>query len=67
MNENKEAIIVIVMALVGILAVSALGGLALMLMWNWIMPHLFELPTLTYWQSFALSLSIYVLFKCITK
>ena len=63
MNEQKKAIIVIVIALASILAISALGGLIFMLAWNWIMPHLFELPTLTYWQGFGLVFIVYFLFK----
>jgi hypothetical protein len=26
----------------------------IMLLWNWLMPELFDLPTIGYWQSFGL-------------
>ena len=31
-----------------------LAGYVLQLLWNWLMPELFELPMITYWQAFGL-------------
>lgn len=28
----------------------------MMLLWNWLMPYIFGLPTLTFWQMFGLSI-----------
>lgn len=33
-----------------------LFGLVIMLLWNELMPHLFEVPLITYWQAFGLAL-----------
>lgn len=59
----KKILITIAIIIVVIIAVTALGGLVFMLAWNLVMPHLFELPTLTYWQCFGLAFIVYFLFK----
>ena len=33
-----------------------LFGLVIMLLWNELMPHLFDVPLITYWQAFGLAL-----------
>lgn len=39
-----------------VIAFSAIiGGLLVMWLWNWLMPSLFGLPTLNFWQSWGLS------------
>lgn len=38
-------------------------GLILMLLWNWLMPTLFGLPTITFWQAWGLILMSHILFK----
>jgi predicted membrane chloride channel (bestrophin family) len=40
-------------------------GLVVMLLWNWIMPTVFGLKTLTYWQSWGLVLLAHILFKAV--
>ena len=35
----------------------------LMLLWNWLMPAVFGLPTLTFWQTAGLIIICHVLFK----
>ena len=32
----------------------ALAGLATMVLWNWLMPALFDLPVVSYWQALGL-------------
>jgi hypothetical protein len=34
-----------------------------MVLWNWIMPEVFGLPPLTYWQSWGIVLLAHILFK----
>ena len=37
-----------------VLGMVALEGWVVMLLWNWLMPMLFGLPTVTYWVALAL-------------
>jgi hypothetical protein len=48
----------------GLLAVAVMGvvfGYGIMLLWNWLMPKLFNLGTITYWQA----IGIFILAKLI--
>jgi hypothetical protein len=42
---------------------ALLFGLLVMVLWNWIMPEVFGLPPLTYWQSWGIVLLAHILFK----
>jgi hypothetical protein len=44
-------------------AMAFLFGLFVKLLWNWIMPEIFGLPEITYWQSWGLVLLSHILFK----
>ena len=44
-------------------ALAFLFGLLVMVLWNWIMPEIFGLSTLTYWQAWGLVLLAHILFK----
>lgn len=46
-----------------ILFVSILGGL-LMLLWNWLMPCIFSLPLINFWQACGLVVMSKILFAC---
>jgi len=48
---------------VGITALAFLLGLGLMLLWNWLMPAVFGLPEVTYWQALGLLVLSHILFK----
>jgi len=41
----------------------ALLGLVVMLLWNWLMPDIFGLKTLNYWQAWGLLILSTILFK----
>jgi hypothetical protein len=59
-----DKILVGIMMVVGIFAVAALlFGLPLMLLWNWLMPVIFGLPTITFWQAVGLNFLSSTLFK----
>lgn len=49
--------------IVGILFAFLFGWLV-MLLWNWIMPAVFGLGTLTFWQAWGLVILTHILFKC---
>ncbi len=38
-------------------------GLIVMLLWNWLMPAIFGLPAISYWQGWGLVLLAHILFK----
>ena len=40
-----------------------LCGLVVMLLWNWLMPDIFGLKRLTYWQAWGLMILCHILFK----
>lgn len=44
-------------------ALAFLFGLIVMVLWNWIMPEIFGLSTLTYWQAWGLVILCQILFK----
>ncbi len=52
---------VIGMVLLGI-AACFLFGLAVMLLWNWLMPLIFGLPAITYWQGIGILALASILF-----
>jgi hypothetical protein len=43
--------------------VALVLGLPLMWLWNWIMPELFYLNTITFWQAVGLNLLTGILFR----
>jgi hypothetical protein len=49
-----------------VLAILLFGG-PLMLLWNWIMPDIFGLPYIGFWQACGLQLIATLLFKPIIK
>jgi hypothetical protein len=59
-NNVLEAILLIVglIVLAGILL-----ALPLQLLWNWLMPNLFNLPAITFWQALGLNMLAGILFK----
>lgn len=52
------ATVVGVIALIGLIL-----GLPLMLLWNWLMPSIFNLPEITFWEAVGLNLLTGILFK----
>jgi membrane protein required for beta-lactamase induction len=63
MKSSFEAIA----AFLGMIAiVIVLLGYPLMLLWNWLMPVIFGLPEITFWQAIGLNLISTVLFKSTT-
>jgi hypothetical protein len=69
MEEKKEkyaegvmkVLKVIGMVILGV-AAAFLFGLVIMLLWNWLMPHIFSLPEITYWEGIGLLILSCILF-----
>ena len=60
MKNNLEFIL----GIIGILMLAViLFGYPTMLLWNWLMPHLFSLPYITFWQACGINLLASILFK----
>jgi len=59
----EKAAVVAVIALGTLVLVALIMGLPLMLLWNWLMPMLFGLKTLTFWQAVGLNMLSGILFK----
>jgi hypothetical protein len=46
--------------------ISLITGYFVMLLWNWLMPEIFGLITITYWQGWGLATLCSLLFKSTT-
>ncbi len=51
-------------AIIGLIAiVIVLLGYPLMLLWNWLMPEIFGLPEITFWQAIGLNILCTIMFR----
>ena len=53
-------------AILGLIVAAVLAllfGLVLMVLWNWLMPIIFGLPVITFWQAWGLVVLSHILFK----
>ena len=54
----------IIIGVIGVLILAViLFGYPTMLLWNWLMPDLFSLPYITFWQACGINLLASILFK----
>ncbi|MBD81015.1 MAG: hypothetical protein CL840_19005 [Crocinitomicaceae bacterium] len=63
--REKSPVVIIGMVLFGIVAITGLAilfGYILMSLWNWLMPMLFGLPVISYWQAVGLFILAKILF-----
>lgn len=54
----------IIMCIVGFIAILFLFGAIVMWLWNWLMPLIFHLGVITYWQAVGLAILGRLLFGC---
>lgn len=54
----------VILAVLGIGALAILFGFIIMWLWNWLMPDLFGLTTITYWQAVGLFILSKILIGC---
>ena len=59
----KKTIGIIVLSVLGVIAVGLGLGLLVMALWNWLMPDLFGLEPIGYWQAVGLFVLCHLLFK----
>lgn len=58
--ETLEEIIYSIFA---IIFLALIAGLPLMILWNMLMPHIFNLPYISFWQALQLNMLSTLLFK----
>jgi hypothetical protein len=58
----QKVLLVIAFILLGIGLLAAFGWVV-MLLWNWLMPEIFGLTRLSYWQAWGLLILCFILFK----
>lgn len=63
MSSTEDKITGCLAAIVMVLVVDLIMAWCVMLLWNAIIPIIFALPTITYWQAFMLMLLTDILFK----
>ncbi len=61
--KTEETVARVLLALGVITLLGILLGLPLQLLWNWLMPTIFNLPTITFWQAMGLNIMASILFK----
>lgn len=65
-DKVRKAFAIIGMTIGGIIlamAMALLFGFIVMWLWNWLMPVIFGLPTITFWQAWGLVVLSHILFK----
>lgn len=62
----KRILAIIGMAIGGVLIAAVIAlffGLIVLWLWNWLMPEIFGLTTITFWQAWGLVVLSHILFK----
>ena len=59
---KRKWLLLLVIAPIAIAAIIGIGGGLVMALWNWLMPSLFGLPSVTFWQAFGLLALCRILF-----
>lgn len=62
----KNPLMIIPLILGGLLFAAGMAfifGLFVMLLWNWLMPDIFGLPLISYWQAWGFVILAHILFK----
>ena len=62
-GELMRALILAVLWLFFVAVFSLIGAIPVYYLWNWLMPDLFHLPVVTFWQSWGLLGLSSILFK----
>lgn len=58
MRESEEELLKAVLTLLLAIPLSLLINFPVMWLWNWLMPTIFHLPSLTYWQMYGLTILV---------
>lgn len=63
MSSTEDKIVGCLAAIVVVLVIDLIMAWLVMFLWNGVIPVIFTLPTITYWQAFMLMLLTDILFK----
>ena len=59
---KKRLLLIGPVAIIAMLAFIAIGGEVVLQLWNWLLPHLFGLPLITFWQALGILVLSRILF-----
>ena len=59
----KQTIDTILIAILVVALTATILGFPLMWLWNWLIPTIFNLPEITFWQALGLNALATILFK----
>ena len=60
----KNNVFETILMIIGLIVLAAiLFALPLQILWNWLMPQIFNLPMVTFWQAFGLNMLAGILFR----
>jgi len=59
----EQVLTAVLMIAVAIFLAAIIWGFPTMWLWNWLMPKLFGVPTVNFWEAFGLSLLAGILLK----
>src|SRR5262245_4124623 len=62
MSKVTKLLIIVPIGILGLAIFTAIGGLIVMLLWNWLGPELFGLRLITFWQAIGLLALCRILF-----
>ena len=51
---RRRLVFIAPLAIIGLLLFIALGGMVVQLLWNWLMPSIFDVRQITWWQAVGL-------------
>lgn len=63
MKDVYESICVVLGSILFVIVLCFISAWVVSMCWNYIMPYLFGLPTITYWQAFVIQILCGCLFK----
>jgi hypothetical protein len=63
MTQLSEAIETLLAAILVVVLIAVILGFPLMWLWNWLMPTIFDLPEITFWQALGLNALSSILIK----
>ena len=61
-SRAKKIALFAPLAIVGLIVFMTIGGVVVMLLWNWLAPLMFGLATITFWQALGLLVLCRILF-----
>ena len=62
MSRRKKLLFIAPLAILGILAFLAIGGVVILQLWNWLLPPLFGWRAITFWQALGILVLCRILF-----